>query len=274
MSRDPYIALVGRIVRVVEALRDEPAGQTLRELASRTGYVPSSVHRLLHSLMRHGYVQQDRVGGPYRLGVGFLTFARVMNAPTSMVQLARPYLRELLTTFNESAYLAVLRGDRGTFVEVQETTRDLRLVGPIGADVHYHATAAGKAMAAHFVSEQRDALAAQIDLIRITAKTITSRARLLREWAQIRKSGFAVNDEETIVGAVFLASAVFDAQGRVCGSISVGVPKPRCSASVRRAIAARLKDVSSRLSGELASVGYVHEPAREGVRVEFARLAG
>jgi DNA-binding IclR family transcriptional regulator len=270
MSRDPYIALVGRIVRVIEALRDEPAGLTLRALASRTGYVPSSVHRLLHSLMRHGYVQQDRVGGPYRLGHGFLAFARATHAPTSLVQISRPYLRELLTAFNESAYLAVLRGDRGTFVEVQETTRDLRLVGPVGADVHYHATAAGKAMAAHFTAEQRDALAARLELRRITARTITSRTRLLREWAQIRKLGYAVNDEETIVGAVFLASPVFDAHGKVCGSVSVGVPKPRCSASVRRSIASRLKDVCARLSGELASVGYVPEAPR----VDLARLAG
>jgi IclR family KDG regulon transcriptional repressor len=270
MPRDPYIALVGRIVRVIEALRDEPGGLTLGALGARTGYVPSSVHRLLHSLMRHGYVQQDRVGGPYRLGHGFLAFARAAHAPTSLVHVARPYLRELLTAFNESAYLAVLRGDRGTFVEVQETTRDLRLVGPIGADVHYHATAAGKAMAAHFPAEQRDALAARGELRRLTPKTITSRTRLLREWAQIRKLGYAVNDEETIVGAVFLASPVFDAQGHVCASVSVGVPKPRCTASVRRAVAARLKDAGSRLSAELASIGYVHEAPR----VELARLAG
>src|SRR5262245_29910783 len=64
-----HIELVDKVVRLLEALRDQPNGLTLQELASRTGYVKSSVHRAMQSLKVRGYVEQPMTGGPYRLGV-------------------------------------------------------------------------------------------------------------------------------------------------------------------------------------------------------------
>ena len=44
-----HIELVDKVVRLLEALRDQPNGLTLQELALRTGYVKSSVHlSLIH----------------------------------------------------------------------------------------------------------------------------------------------------------------------------------------------------------------------------------
>lgn len=258
-ERDPYITLVGKVVRIIEALRDAPDGLPLQILARRTGYVKSSVHRILLSLRKHGYVQQDEPGGRYRLGLKFLAVGRAVNGNVSLVQAARPFLRELVAAFDETLYLAVLRGDRGVFVEVQETSRDLRLVGPLGADVHFHATAAGKAMAAALPPARRAALLARLPLPRITARTITSRAEVDAMWTRALRRGVAVNDEETITGAVFLAAPLFDAGRQVCGAISIGVPKARFSSALGRAMAAALKDTCARLSEAIALVGVTYD---------------
>ncbi|MGH9158549.1 MAG: IclR family transcriptional regulator [Vicinamibacteraceae bacterium] len=268
-ERNPYITLVGKVLRIVEALRDAPEGLPLQALARRTGYVKSSIHRILLSLRQHGYVQQDEPGGPYRLGLKFVAIGRAVNGNVSLVQVVRPHLRELVAAFDESAYLAVLRGERGIFVDVQETSRDLRLVGPLGAEVHFHATAAGKAIAAFFPTERRAALLARLPLTHLTPRTITSRPGVERHWGRVRRLGIAVNHEETIVGAVFLAAPVFDAEPHVCGAISVGIPKARFSATLGRAMAAALKDTCTRLSETLAAAGYTHrmgtEPKLAGV---------
>jgi DNA-binding IclR family transcriptional regulator len=50
--------VVGKVVRIVETLRDAPQGFSLHALTGRTGFVKSSVHRILLSLGRHGFVQQ------------------------------------------------------------------------------------------------------------------------------------------------------------------------------------------------------------------------
>lgn len=278
-QRTPYIALIGKVVGIVEALRDAPDGLSLQAMTRQTGYVKSSIHRILSSLAKHGYVQQDAPGGVYRLGLKFLAMGRAVNGNVSVVSAARPHLRELLSAFDETAYLAILRGESGIFVDLQETSSDLRLVGPLGAEVHFHATAAGKAIAAVLPPERRTALLARLPLPRLTARTLTSRAVVEREWDRVRRSGVAINREETIVGAIFLAAPVFDAGRQVCGAISVGIPKARHSTRIERAVAASLKDSCARLSDTLASAGYVHSPgatalARRAERNRPTLLAG
>jgi IclR family acetate operon transcriptional repressor len=256
---DYQIELVDKLVRLLETLRDEPDGLSLQALASRTGYVKSSIHRTLSSLKRHGYIEQAGARGPYRLGTQLLFLARGMREGIRLIPFARPYMQELMDAFNESVYLAIVRGGRGIFVDVLETRRDLRLVGPLGAEVFYHATAAGKVIAASMPPPARSALLARLDLKRLTDNTLTTRAQVEREWAEAGRRGYAANDEETLVGAIFLASPIFDSQQVVSGGISVGVPKPRYSAALGRKIAASLKEVCGRLSQTLEAAGYVHE---------------
>ena len=255
-----HIELVDKVVRLLEALRDQPNGLTLQELASRTGYVKSSVHRAMQSLKVRGYVEQPMTGGPYRLGVQCLLLARGLQEGIGLIGLARPYMRELVDAFDESGYLAIVRGGRGIFVEVTETRRrELRLVGPLGAVVHYHATAAGKVIAANLPPIARGALLTRLPLDKLTGRTHVRRADVEAEWESVLRRGYATNDEETIVGAVFLAAPVFDAERAVCGGISLGVPKARYSATLGRRIATQLVESCARLSETLANAGYVHE---------------
>ena len=150
MARDHSIELVEKVIRVLEALKDEPNGLPLQQIVSRTGYVKSSVHRILLSLKKLGYMEQDRAGGSYRLGIQILVLASSLAARMELVKAARPYLHEIVRQFNESTYLAVLQRGRGVFVDVEDAAHTVRLAGPLFAEVHFHATAAGKAMAAFF----------------------------------------------------------------------------------------------------------------------------
>jgi DNA-binding IclR family transcriptional regulator len=258
MPKDHYIELVGKVVLLLEVLRDEPEGLSLQALSARTGFVKSSAHRILSSLKRHGYVEQDGAGGPYKLGLQVMTLARGLNGRNGLVETAKPHLREAMEAFDESCYLAVLRGDRGIFVDVLETRRDLRLVGPLGAEVHFHATAAGKALAAFLPAARRAALLKDARSPKLTDRTLTKRADVALEWEDVRRRGFATNNEETIVGAIFLAAPVFDAQSHVCASISVGIPKARYTAELGKRIAEHLKDSCQRLSATLGAMAYRH----------------
>jgi DNA-binding IclR family transcriptional regulator len=262
-GRTYQIELIDKLVRIVEALRDAPGGLSLQELARQTGFVKSSIHRTLGSLKRHGYVEQTVAGGPYRLGVKCLLLARGLKEGIELLRYARPSLQELVNAWNESAYLAVLRGGRGIFVEVTEARRrELRLIGPLGAHVFYHATAAGKVFAAFLPPEAQAALLKTMDLRPLTDRTLTKRADVSREWALVARRGVALNREESIVGAIFLAAPIFDAEHCVCAAISVGIPTARYSFKVGRQIAEHLKTVCQQLSDVLEVAGYTHDDRR------------
>jgi IclR family acetate operon transcriptional repressor len=262
-----YIELIGKTIAIIETLRDRHDGLTLRQLAVHTGQVKSSVHRILRSLMHHGYIEQDRAGGVYRLGIQFLVVAQSLRVSTNFVELARPYSRDLMETFDETTYIAVLRDGRGVFVDVQETRRDLRLVGPLGAEVHFHATAAGKAMAAFFPPAHAEAVLRKLGQRSLERNEQLNLSDVRHNWEQVRELGYAVNDEQTIVGAIFLAAPIFDSTGSVCGSISIGIPKPRYSAQAGEEISTELKDSCRRLSDVLKAIGYVHESSFGGLGV-------
>ena len=254
------IELVDKLVRILELLRDAPAGLTLQDLTDRTGYVKSSIHRTLGSLKWHGYVDQPAPGGPYRLGIKCLLLARGLNDGVELLPYARPYLREIVDTFDESAYLAILRGGQGIFADVCATRRrDLRLVGPLGATVSFHATAAGKIFAAYLPDTARAALLRRIELTSVTPRTKTVRAQVEKDWSDAARRGFAFNHEETIVGAIFLAAPVFDAEQAICCAVSVGIPKARFTAALGRQIATHLRMSCARLSASLLEAGYVHD---------------
>jgi len=254
------IELVDKLVRLLEVLRDAPDGLTLQELTERTGYIKSSIHRTLGSLKWHGYVEQPAPGGPYRLGIKCLLLARGLHDGVELLPYTRPYLREIVDAFDESAYLAVLRGGQGIFVEVCATRRrDLRLVGPLGATVSFHATAAGKVFAAYLPAPARAALLRRIQLTPVTPRTKTVRAQVENDWSDTARRGIAFNHEETIVGAIFLAGPIFDAEEAICGAVSVGIPKARFTPPLGRQIAAHLKTSCAQLSASLVEAGYVHE---------------
>ncbi|MPZ19475.1 MAG: helix-turn-helix domain-containing protein [Luteitalea sp.] len=254
------IEVIDKLVRVLEILRDAPGGLTLQDITLQTGYVKSSIHRTLGSLKWHGYVEQPIPGGPYQLGIKCLLLARGFTANVELLPFARPYLREIVDAFDESAYLAILRAGRGIFVDVCEPRRrNLRLVGPLGADVHFHATAAGKVLAAYLPASVRARLLSQIQLDPLTPRTLTRRAEVENEWENVARRGVAFNQEETIIGAIFLAGPIFDAERAVCGCISVGIPKVRYSRALGQQVAKVLKDSCRRLSDMLGAAAYVHE---------------
>ena len=53
------------------------------------GQVKSSVHRILRSLGRHGYIKQMSRGGLYRLGIEFLSLANSIRTGSSTHSLTR-----------------------------------------------------------------------------------------------------------------------------------------------------------------------------------------
>lgn len=258
--RDHTIELIDKVVNVLEVLRHAPDGLSLGDISAQTGYVRSSVHRILASLKKHSYVEQEYAGGAYRLGVQVLLLARAMKNSSSLVQLARPYLERLVASCQETAYLAVIRGGRPVFIDVAETHRDLRLVGPMSAEIHYHATAAGKVIAAYLTAEEQDTILSDLNVQPLTDRTLVSEADIRSSWAEVRRLGYAFNDEETIPGAVFIAAPLFAGEERICGAISIGMPKSRYSHDVLQCVVPELTAACAALSARISATSSVCAP--------------
>jgi IclR family transcriptional regulator, pca regulon regulatory protein len=183
----------------------------IAELADELGMSRSTTHRYALTLTELGHL----VRAPhrrYRLGLGVTRLGLSTLSSTSLRTHAQPHLEELSRRVPHTLAIAVLDGPEVLYVDCVRGSR--RGQHPVnvelgeGVRLPAHCTAIGKLLLANLPApEQRDLLA-ELKLVRRGPRTITSRAALRRELAQILEVGLATGDEELAPGLLEIAAPV------------------------------------------------------------------
>jgi DNA-binding IclR family transcriptional regulator len=231
------IAVVRKTVSTLEKLAESREPLSLAALSTLAQLPKPTAHRILQTLAGLGYVAQDETG-KYYLTSKLDSLAQSsryrdlkLRAVSSMTALHRQ--------FNETVNLGVLEGSKVHYIHVIETTRSLRMmVQPNAADEFYF-TAIGRAIAAHLPASQVDGLLKTTTLRAITPKTVSSRTKLQEILRETRRRGWAIDDEESVLGVVCLAVPIFLKESPAA-AISLTMPKSRASKEVCQAVVASL----------------------------------
>ena len=220
------VAAVGRALGILENVEGSVRGTGITELSRRLGLGKSTVHRLCATLEHHGYLTRDPGTGRYRLSLRVFQIGSHALDALDLPARAMPALEALGAATEETVHLAVLDGAEVIFIGKVESPRPLRLYSQVGRRCPAHCTAVGKVLLAYAGVEQR-ALAAARPLKRYTPKTLTSAVALERELDEVRRRGYAVDEEEFEDGIRCIAAPVRDYRGRVVAALSVSAPAGR-----------------------------------------------
>src|SRR5689334_3426211 len=183
------VQVIHRAAAILRALRDEPSGLTLAQIADRVGLARSTVYRLVAALEQERFVAAASATRGYRLGPGLASLT--MAATRDLTALIHPYLAELSQKANETVDLAVLEQDHVLIIDrVVAASRTLLVQSSVGALLPAHTTAPGKALLAALPDEEVEQFL-PTRLERLTPKTITSRTKLLEELERVRTTGVA-----------------------------------------------------------------------------------
>ena len=87
-------------------------------------------------------------------------------------------------------------------------------------------------------------------MLRLTPNTIQSIPALKKHLAQIRIQGFAVDDEETEVGARCVAAPIYDSTGMPFAAISVSGPTSHVEGKQLLVIARAVKEAANNISAK------------------------
>lgn len=201
-----------------------PNGIQLRELARELNTPRSTLHRVLQTLEAKGMVTREDGAGyaigeeTRRLGTRY----RLKELP----RVAEPILRDLHAETGESVNLAVAEADAMVVVASIHSSERLRTVTTVGTRDLLHASALGKAyLSALPEDDLRRALRGT--LAAPTPGTIVSRPALLRELSRARMRGYAIDDEESVVGVRCVGVAILGDDNAPVGAISVMGPTSR-----------------------------------------------
>jgi IclR family transcriptional regulator, acetate operon repressor len=135
-----------RTLGILEVLAAHPEGKSLGAIAEKLNIPLSAAHRLLAELADHGYVKQLRDQGEYGLSTKLVAMVLDYMGAAGIVDFAQPVLDRLAQETGEFIRLAVIDGDRLTWVaRAQGARRGLRYDPDIDVSARLSCTASGHA---------------------------------------------------------------------------------------------------------------------------------
>ncbi len=236
---------VDRAITILEILaREGEAGVT--DVAGELGVHKSTAFRLIATLEARGLVEQAEDRRTYRIGLGLVGMAGTSAARIDIVQVARPFCRRLAAETGETVNVAVLRDSEALYLDQIAGSASLQPHNWVGQRIPLHATSNGKVLMAWLERREVDALLPRLEPH--TERTITRRATLHRELAEVRERGYAMAVGELEEGLSAAAAPIWDAHGEVTASLSVSGSTYRMDADTLASAVAHLVRASREVS--------------------------
>lgn len=257
-GRLPHIIqALDRGLMILEALGDEEKDASLSRLAALFPWDKSTTHRLLATLRRRGYVEQDPETGRYRLGLVLLKLSGALNQRLDIRRSAAVLVEELALASRETAHLAVY--DRGEVVILVQTDspEKVRIHTYAGMRLPAHCSSLGKVLLAGMADEDLVQWVKVAGLRRYTEQTLTELKELKTHLVQVRDQGYGLDDQEYEAGIRCLASPVKNSEGQVVAAVGISGPSHRLAAEKRPGYILLVKAAAEKIS---RSIGFEPSP--------------
>jgi len=242
-----------RLLKLLQCIASGSLEFSLKETAARVGLPPSTVHRLLGYLVKTDMVER---AGPrlYRLGPELFRVASLIVQKFEIQNVARPYLKELWTEWQETcSFCLYMPSTRtATVVESIRTPHPLQHVFEPFTELSLAWGSLGRSILAWLPPEDVDAVLAQDRRGPISGKKLPSRKAVREELETIHERGYAIYEDKAI-DIAGVTAPVFGPAGNVVGSIGVTMPASRFKESDRNPLAASVLRRARRLS---AAIGF------------------
>jgi len=247
MRNEPTLKTLCRGLEILEYLAERPEGATNKEVASYFGMDPSSSFRFLQTLVHCRFVCKEN--GKYYLSHRLLGL--LATSEDSLIRIARPLIQFLAEETGFTAGLAVLENLAAVPVVLAKGKAPLLVNSNLGRPVPLHASALGKVLLAYLSDIEQEQMLQIIPLRAFTQNTIVGPEQLRKELASVRSRGYAVDNEEYLVGVRCIAVPLLDPHGACHAAISVSYPSQAFEASAQdfpRQVILKLKTVAEQIA--------------------------
>jgi len=215
---------VERASEIIQVL-SELDGAGVSTVAERLDVSVSSAHSHLATLHETGFLVKR--GGQYRLSYRFLHLGEYVRNSSDLYRCGRSEADKLADETGH--YVHLFTEERGMGINIYEAR------GEHAEEYDYqslklqrreplHISASGKTILATLSEEEARTRVHRHGLEPYTDNTITEEPVLFEELDRIRERGYAVNDEEEIVGYCAVAAPIQTESNTAIGSISVAGP--------------------------------------------------
>jgi IclR family acetate operon transcriptional repressor len=212
---------VDRAMLLLEALGEDEEGYRLTDLAIRTGLSPSTAHRLLTTLEKRRFVAFDQSDNMWHVGRQSFAIGSAFIRRRNFVAPALPFLRRLRDVTHETANLGVVDDGEVIVLTQVESREIMRAITRVGGRAPMVTSGIGKAILATYPDEDVVAIIRRHGMRRLTPKSVVRAGELRDALDAVRRNGYAVDDQEFLMGLRCVAAVVYNDQAEALAAISV-----------------------------------------------------
>jgi|Deesub1362B_J571_1020462.scaffolds.fasta_scaffold12811_3 DNA-binding IclR family transcriptional regulator len=248
------IQSVERALDILELFSPSRRRLGISEISREMGLPKTTVHGLVTTLCKRGFLHRDPDTRKYELGLKLYELGAVLASCLEVNQRSAPFVQRLAREVRLMARVALWDGDTA-LVTLSVHPRSRALQFPqIGPRIPGYCSAIGKAVLAFLPPEELKAYLRRNRLVRYTPRTITEEEQLLQELDNTRMRGYALDRGEIVSGLACIGAPIRRSDGQPIASISVSGDPRRILGETLETLAERLLHTAEEVSREM---GYI-----------------
>jgi DNA-binding IclR family transcriptional regulator len=209
----------------------------------------ATVHRLLGSLEGKGLIVKEPVSGGYVAGPALCDMAFKILRKSAASADRYAILSDLAAKIGETCNLGILDGREARYINrIEASYFPLKLDFRPGSRVPLYCSAMGKVFLSQMPEKVFQRYLLAVDRIPFTASTLVNEAALRAGIDEVKKAGYALDDEEYIAGVNCLSVAVPAANAKHLIAIAVQSPKSRKNLDELKSFLPLLKNAAAKLA--------------------------
>jgi DNA-binding IclR family transcriptional regulator len=253
-AQPPRGELVNALVHGLAILRMFDEDQPLlgvSQIARQIGVHRSNASRLAASLHALGFLTRTADAGPYRLGPELIRLGRLASRDNDLAQQALGPLRRLVEQTGETGHIGILDGTEALTIAVVDGWHTVRMHSHVNKRSPAYCSSIGKSLLSGMDNAAVRRLFQGRRLTAMTPNSLTSIAALIRELAEIRERGYAIDNEELEPGLRCIAAPIRGADGTVVAGLGLSGPAERLTGDALAKLAAPVREAAARASAAI-----------------------
>lgn len=208
-----------RALEILEILAHE--GMTATDIQNRMGLNKSTVHRLMMTLLKRGFVERNDQSGIYQIGLKMVEISSIRLNHIELKTEASPYLHQLANKVNQSVQLAIMDEGQAVFIEKVEKYQSFHMYCQIGKRIPLYCSGVGKALLLDKSDLEIREILKETAFEAFTDHTYTDMATLLEDLKLSRIKGYAKDSAEHEENVYCVAMPIYDYRGKIVAAASV-----------------------------------------------------
>jgi len=155
-----------------------------------------------------GVLVREPVRKKFNLGYTLLELSRKAYARIELRDVARNPMEQLMEKAGETVFLGIMNGDHVTILDVVESHNEMKITSPPGTRLALLAGATGKIFLSQLEEKRAKEIVEKMGLVKYTSKSIADPRKFLKEVGEARKGGYAIDDEEYLIGVRAIAAPI------------------------------------------------------------------